>query len=271
MTVEQTAASAMAKKPDPDGPATLPAHVAVIMDGNGRWAKARGLPRIEGHRRGLEALRQLVRAADQRGIRYLTVYSFSSENWRRPAEEVAELLGLLRFFIRQDVADLSARNVRIRVIGRRDDLPADIAGLLVEAENTTRHNTGLTLVIAFNYGARDELLRATQHLVAQVTEGRLTPSGMTEQHLNDALDTSGLPDPDLLIRTSGEVRLSNFLLWQLAYTELVFLPVAWPDFNDSVLDAALIEFSHRQRRFGGLSEAHSQDNQGHDIQTKETA
>lgn len=230
----------------------LPAHIAVIMDGNGRWAKARGLPRIEGHRRGLEALRGLVRAADKRGIRFLTVYSFSSENWRRPAEEVSELLGLLRFFIRQDVADLSARNVRIRIIGRRDDLPGDIAQLLEEAEVKTRDNSGLTLVIAFNYGARDELLRAAQSLSKQVLEGSLAIEAMTEDHLDKALDTAGLPDPDLLIRTSGEVRLSNFLMWQLAYTELVFMPVAWPDFDEAALDAALLEFSQRQRRFGGL-------------------
>ena len=253
MTSHPTTAPAMAHGEAPPSSSHLPAHIAVIMDGNGRWAKARGLPRIEGHRRGLEALRKLVRAADMRGIRYLTVYSFSSENWRRPAEEVSELLGLLRYFIRQDVADLSSRNVRIRIIGRRDDLPADIAALLREAETATAHNTGLTLIIAFNYGARDELLRATQTLAARVSAGDLAVSEMTEQHLSDALDTAGLPDPDLLIRTSGEVRLSNFLMWQLAYTEMVFLPVAWPDFDADVLDGALVEFSHRQRRFGGLS------------------
>ena len=254
MTSHPTTAPAMAHGEADQSASHLPAHIAVIMDGNGRWAKARGLPRIEGHRRGLEALRHLVRAADKRGIRYLTVYSFSSENWRRPAEEVSELLGLLRFFIRQDVADLSARNVRIRIIGRRDDLPDDIGALLREAENSTAQNTGLTLIIAFNYGARDELLRATQTLAARVSAGDLSISDMTEHHLSDALDTAGLPDPDLLIRTSGEVRLSNFLMWQLAYTELVFLPVAWPDFDADALDAALVEFSHRQRRFGGLNE-----------------
>ncbi len=254
MTSHPTTAPAMVHGLDPSIPGHLPAHLAVIMDGNGRWAKARGLPRIEGHRRGLEALRNLVRAADQRGIRFVTVYSFSSENWRRPAEEVSELLGLLRYFIRQDVADLSARNVRIRIIGRRDDLPDDIGSMLREAETSTAQNTGLTLIIAFNYGARDELLRATQSLAARVADCGLAVSELTEQHLSDALDTSGLPDPDLLIRTSGEVRLSNFLMWQLAYTELVFLPIAWPDFDAAALDGALIEFSHRQRRFGGLNE-----------------
>jgi undecaprenyl diphosphate synthase len=254
MTSHSTTAPAKAHGLDPSLPGHLPDHLAVIMDGNGRWAKARGLPRIEGHRRGLEALRNLVRAADKRGIRFVTVYSFSSENWRRPAEEVSELLGLLRYFIRQDVADLSARNVRIRIIGRRDDLPDDIGSLLREAETSTAQNTGLTLIIAFNYGARDELLRAAQSLAAQVADGCLAVSKMTEQHLSDALDTCGLPDPDLLIRTSGEVRLSNFLMWQLAYTELVFLPIAWPDFDSAALDGALVEFSHRHRRFGGLNE-----------------
>ncbi len=264
MTSHPTTAPAMAHGEAQPSPSHLPAHIAVIMDGNGRWATARGLPRIEGHRRGVEALRNLVRAADTRGIRYLTVYSFSSENWRRPAEEVSELLGLLRFFIRQDVADLSARNVRVRIIGRRDDLPDDIGALLREAETSTAQNTGLTLIIAFNYGARDELLRATQTLAARIIAGDLAISDMTEQHLTDALDTAGLPDPDLLIRTSGEVRLSNFLMWQLAYTEMVFLPVAWPDFDADALDGALVEFSHRQRRFGGLSLDTS-------IQTKVTA
>lgn len=261
MTSHPTTAPAMAHGVSHSSD-SLPAHIAVIMDGNGRWAKARGLPRIEGHRRGLEALRGLVRAADQRGIRFLTVYSFSSENWRRPAEEVSELLGLLRYFIRQDVADLSARNVRIRIIGRRNDLPDDIAVLLREAETTTASNAGLTLIIAFNYGARDELLRATQALASQVAEGRLAVADMSEQHICDALDTSGLPDPDLLIRTSGEVRLSNFMMWQLAYTELVFLPVAWPDFDAAALDGALVEFSYRQRRFGGLTEPSAEQARG---------
>ena len=254
MTSHSTSVPPMVHGHEQPTPGHLPVHIAVIMDGNGRWAKARGLPRLEGHRRGLDALRNLVRAADQRGIRFVTVYSFSSENWRRPAEEVSELLGLLRFFIKQDVADLSARNVRIRIIGRRDDLPPDIVNLLREAETSTADNTGLTLIIAFNYGARDELLRATQNLVARVVDGGLAVSDLTEQHLSDALDTTGLPDPDLLIRTSGEVRLSNFLMWQLAYTELVFLQIAWPDFDGSALDGALVEFSQRQRRFGGLNE-----------------
>jgi undecaprenyl diphosphate synthase len=248
MTFSATPASMGETSHDP----ALPVHIAVIMDGNGRWAKARSLPRIEGHRRGLETLRALVRSVDKRGIKFLTVYSFSSENWRRPAEEVSELLGLLRFFIKQDVADLNARNVKIRVIGRRDDLPADICALLSEAETTTAKNTGLTLVIAFNYGGRDEIVRASQILARQVLEGKLNADDLREEHINQRLDTAGLPDPDLLIRTSGEVRLSNFLLWQLAYTELVFLPVAWPDFDETALSDALTEFGHRQRRFGGL-------------------
>ena len=212
------------------GCAPAPAHVAIIMDGNGRWAKARGLPRTAGHRRGVETLRQVVRDAGDLGVRCLTLYSFSSENWKRPREEVHDLLGLLRHFVRKDLAELHANNVRVRIIGARDNVPDDILRMMDEAEDRTRVNTGLVVVIAFNYGARDELARAARRLARDVAEGRLAPADIGEAHLDARLDTHGLPPLDLVIRTGGEHRLSNFLLWQAAYAELVFLPVLWPDF-----------------------------------------
>jgi undecaprenyl diphosphate synthase len=232
---------------------TVPAHVAVIMDGNGRWASARGLPRLEGHRRGVEALRRTVRAAIEIGISFLTVYSFSSENWRRPIQEVSDLMGLLKRFIRNDLADLHKSNVRVRVIGSRDRLSADIRSLLVEAEKLTEDNTGLTLVVAFNYGSRQEIVDAAKSLAADVAAGRLSPDDVTEEAIEARLQTDGIPDPDLVIRTSGEQRLSNFLLWQAAYAEFVFTPVLWPDFDRAALEAAIAEFRSRDRRFGGLS------------------
>jgi undecaprenyl diphosphate synthase len=227
-------------------------HVAIIMDGNGRWAARRGLPRIEGHRRGVEALRRIVKAAIELNIAYLTIYSFSSENWRRPAQEVGDLFGLLRIFVRRDLADLHTRSVRVRFIGSREGLPADIGDLLSEAENLTRDNDGLTLVVAFNYGARQEILGAARALAAAAAGGRIEPGAIDEASFERVLDTRGIPDPDLLIRTSGEQRLSNFLLWQLAYAELVFTPVLWPDFDRAALEAAITEFRSRVRRFGGL-------------------
>ncbi|MFN3481875.1 isoprenyl transferase [Rhabdaerophilum calidifontis] len=227
-------------------------HLAFIMDGNGRWATQRGLPRVAGHRAGLEAVRRLVRAAIARGIGYLTLYSFSTENWARPAEEVGELMRLLRFFIRSDLATLNARNVRVRIIGEREGLPEDILALLREAEAVTAANTGLMLIVAFNYGARAELVRATRRLAEEAASGRIAPEAIGEAEIAARLDTAGIPDPDLLIRSSGEQRISNFLLWQCAYTEFVFSPVLWPDFDEAALDAALAEFSHRHRRFGGL-------------------
>ena len=233
----------------------VPTHVAIIMDGNGRWASERGLPRFEGHRRGVDALRRTITAADELGIRYLTVYSFSSENWRRPMAEIAELMGLLRRFIRNDLADLHARNVRIRVIGVNDGLSADIVSLLEEAEKLTANNTGLTFVVAFNYGSRREMTDAVRSLAEEVASGRLKPSDITEEMFASKLDTVGIPDPDLVVRTSGEQRLSNFLLWQASYSELVFSPVLWPDFGHQALVAAIDEFRQRDRRFGGLSAA----------------
>ncbi len=231
----------------------VPGHVAIIMDGNGRWAGLRGLPRIEGHRRGVEAVRRAVRAAGELGIRYLTIYSFSTENWRRPAQEVADLMGLLKRFIRNDLAELHANNVRVRVIGDREGLAPDIGALLREAEDLTRGNGGLTLVVAFNYGGRQEIARAVRAIARAVKEGRLDPERIDMATIEGALDTRGIPDPDLVIRTSGEQRLSNFLPWQTAYSEFVFLPEFWPDFDHSVFKAAINQYVGRERRFGGLS------------------
>ncbi|MCW2307611.1 isoprenyl transferase [Rhodobium gokarnense] len=229
-----------------------PSHVAIIMDGNGRWASARGLPRTEGHRRGVEAVRKTVRYARERGIDYLTLFSFSSENWSRPPAEIAELMLLLRLFIRSDLADLNRKNVRVRIIGTRDRLNPDLRRLLHDAETTTRTNTGMTLVIAFNYGARDEIVRAVQRIAAAVAAGEMSPDAIDQTALTAALDTRDVPDPDLIIRTSGEQRLSNFLLWQAAYSEFVFVPTYWPDFDETAFGAALAEFYARDRRFGGV-------------------
>jgi undecaprenyl diphosphate synthase len=229
-----------------------PQHVAIIMDGNGRWASKRLLPRFEGHRRGVEALRRTVRAAGDLGIRYLTVYSFSAENWSRPKAEVDDLMGLLKRFIRNDLAELHASNVRVRIIGERRELDGEIAALLDEAEDLTRGNGGLTLVVAFNYGARQEIAAAARRIAEEVRAGRLEPEVVDSACLESHLDTADIPDPDLVIRTSGEKRLSNFLLWQTAYSEFVFLPVLWPDFDRSTLEAAIADYSGRERRFGGL-------------------
>lgn len=230
----------------------VPRHIAIIMDGNGRWAAQRGLPRVEGHRRGVEALRRTVRAAGDLGIDYLTIFSFSSENWSRPPTEVRELMGLLRRFVRNDLADLHKSNVRVRIIGEREDLARDIQLLLQEAEDLTRNNDGLTLIVAFNYGARQEIARAARRLALEVAGGRLAPKDITPELLAQHLDLPELPDPDVIIRTSGEQRLSNFLLWQAAYSELVFVPINWPDFDRAALEGAIAEYRRRERRFGGL-------------------
>jgi undecaprenyl diphosphate synthase len=235
------------------GHGAVPRHVAVIMDGNGRWATARGLPRFEGHRRGVEALRRAVRIAGDIGIDVLTVYAFSSENWKRPASEISELMGLLKLFVRRDLAELHKNGVKVRAIGERISLAPDLRGLIEEAENLTRNNTKLTLVIAFNYGARDEIMRAVKKLAHLVKAGEVEPSALTEQNLASQLDLPDLPDPDLIIRTSGEQRLSNFLLWQAAYSEFVFLPVLWPDFDRVHFDQALTLYANRERRYGGVT------------------
>lgn len=240
---------------EPAGAASgpVPRHIAVIMDGNGRWAQRRGLARSRGHYHGVESVRRIVRAAAGLGVEFLTLYAFSSENWLRPAGEVRELLGLMRRFIRQDLADLHRQNVRVRVIGRRDDLKGDIRALIEESERLTRDNSGMTLVVAFNYGARNEIVDAVRRIGERVAAGALAPgeisAGLIEQHL----DTAGIPDPDLVVRTSGEHRLSNFLLWQCAYAELVFVDALWPDFTAETLRAAIAEYNARERRFGGLA------------------
>jgi undecaprenyl diphosphate synthase len=235
----------------------VPRHVAIIMDGNGRWAAARGLPRGEGHRRGVEAVRRTVRAAGEIGIDILTLFAFSSENWARPQSEIRDLLGLLRLFIRNDLAELNRNNVRVRVIGERETLSPDVRRLLEEAEELTHRNDGMTLVVAFNYGARQEIARAAQRLADEVSAGRLSSADITAERLSQFMDAPDLPDPDLIIRTSGEQRLSNFLLWQAAYSELVFVPIFWPDFDRAALEQAISEFARRERRFGGLAAAGS--------------
>ena len=230
-----------------------PRHIAIIMDGNGRWAQQRGLPRYEGHRRGVEAVREAVRSANALGIPYLTLFSFSSENWSRPKSEILDLMGLMRRFIQRDLAELHQSNVRVRVIGEREGLDADIVKMLAESEALTRDNTALTLTVAFNYGSRAEIVRAARKIAGQVERGELSADGITQESFAQALDTAGIPDPDLFIRTSGEQRLSNFLLWQLAYAEFVFVDTFWPDFNRSHLEAAIAVFQARERRFGGLT------------------
>jgi undecaprenyl diphosphate synthase len=249
MSEAQAAQSGNETAPSADA---VPRHVAIIMDGNGRWAAARGLPRGEGHRRGLEALRRTVRAAADIGIEILTIFSFSAENWSRPAGEVNDLMGLLRRFIRNDLADLHKSGVRVRVIGERDSLAPDIDRLLAEAEDLTRDNDKLTLVVAFNYGSRQEIARAARHIADEAVAGRIEPKDITMETVARFLDAPDLPDPDLVIRTSGEQRLSNFLLWQSAYSELVFVGVNWPDFDRVALEGAIREYRQRERRFGGL-------------------
>jgi len=228
-------------------------HVAIIMDGNGRWAAERGLPRVEGHRQGVESVRRTVEAAMEQGITHLTLFSFSSENWSRPKQEINDLFGLLRRFVRRDLAELHKNGVKIRVIGARTNLDDDILRMLNDAVELTKDNTALNLTIAFNYGSRDEIARAAQRIAEDAKEGRVAPEDVTEERFADYLDTAGLPDPDLLIRTSGELRLSNFLLWQLAYAEFVFVDVFWPDFTKEVFEEAVAEYQRRSRRFGGTS------------------
>ena len=233
----------------------LPRHVAIIMDGNGRWARARGLPRSLGHRAGVEAVRRAVRAADHFGIEVLTIYSFSAENWSRPKAEVDYLFTLLRRFVERDVADLHQRNVRIRIIGSRSGLAEDIVSLLERCERLTAANTGLTLAVAFNYGGRQEITEAARRLAAKAARGDIAPEDITPAALAQHLHAPELPDVDLLIRTGNEQRISNFLLWQSAYAELVFLPEYWPDFDELSFQRALVEYAARERRFGGLKAA----------------
>jgi undecaprenyl diphosphate synthase len=236
-----------------DGERPAARHVAIIMDGNGRWAAERGLPRAEGHRQGVESVRRTVEAAIELGVTHLTLFSFSSENWSRPKQEISDLFGLLRRFVRRDLADLHKNGVMIRVIGARTGLDDDILRMLDDAIELTKSNTALNLTIAFNYGSRDEIARAAARIAKDVQAGTLAPADITPERFATYLDTAGLPDPDLLIRTSGELRLSNFLLWQLAYAEFVFVDVYWPDFSKELFEAAIAEYQRRNRRFGGTS------------------
>jgi undecaprenyl diphosphate synthase len=229
-----------------------PAHVAIIMDGNGRWATARGMPRIAGHREGVKTARAIVRAADAIGLRYLTLYAFSTENWSRPEDEVTMLMRLLEESIYRELPELMDNNVRLRVIGRTAGVPLPVRRGLDHVVAETEKNTGLTLLVAFNYGGRDELLDAFRALARRVQAGELAPDGISEADVSGALYTHGVPDPDLLIRTSGEMRVSNFLLWQIAYTELWITPTLWPDFAPADLYRAVADFQGRTRRFGGV-------------------
>ncbi len=230
-----------------------PRHVAIIMDGNGRWATARGLPRSAGHHRGAEAARRAVVGAAEMGIGYLTLFSFSSENWRRPPAEIDDLMGLLRFYLRKEISTLQESDVRLRVIGERDRLDPEIVSLIERAENETAANDRLTLVIALSYGARAEIAGAARRIAEAVKDGTLDPSEVGEKLLERHLLTEGIPDPDLIIRTSGEKRLSNFLLWQAAYAELMFIDRYWPDFTKEDLEDAVREYHGRERRYGATA------------------
>ena len=231
--------------------ANIPRHIAIIMDGNGRWAKQRMRPRSFGHHEGVEALRRTVQAAADLGVGYLTVYGFSTENWRRPAEEVNALLDLLRLFVSRDLERLAKDNVRIRIAGARDGLQDDIFDIIENTQRRTERNTGLNLTIAFNYGGQDEIVRAARRIAEQAASGALKPQDVDADLFANCLDTAGLPPVDLLIRTSGEYRLSNFMLWQAAYAEFVFVDTLWPDFDKDALSAAILEYQRRDRRFGG--------------------
>jgi len=235
----------------------LPKHIAIIMDGNGRWAQARGLPRTAGHHQGVEACKRVVRAAGDLGIDYLTLFAFSSENWARPVEEIGELMRLLRMYLRSETAELHKNNVRLRVIGSRHELKEDIVELIENAETLTKHNDGLNLVIALNYGGRQEILQAAADFAHQcILEGREASFETAEEFFTAHLMTAGIPDPDILIRTSGEQRLSNFLLWQCAYTEFIYTDTLWPDFAKTDLEAAILDYQSRDRRFGAV-ESHT--------------
>lgn len=243
----------MAIAPSSKQPAPPPVHVAIIMDGNGRWAKARGLPRAAGHKRGAEAVRTAVEAAIDLGVSYLTLYGFSSENWKRPLEEVGALMALLRLYLRSEIADLHRNGVRLRVIGDRARLDKDIVALIEDGEALTKDNRRLTLVLALSYGGRQEIAIAARRLAEEVAAGRLAPDQIDEAAVARNLFTADIPDPDLLIRTSGEMRVSNFLLWQTAYAEMVFTETLWPDFSPQDLAAAVSAYQRRERRYGAAT------------------
>lgn len=230
-----------------------PRHVAIIMDGNGRWAKMRGLPRTAGHKRGAESVRNAVSAARKLGISYLTLFGFSSENWKRPEGEVRALMGLLRLYLRSEVEELHRNGVRLRVLGDRERLDSDIVALIEHAEARTRDNTGLTLLLALSYGSRQEIVNAARKLAEEAKAGLIDPEDIDEDRVAGRLFTAGIPDPDLLIRTSGECRISNFLLWQCAYAEMLFLDTLWPDFGEADLERAVRDFICRERRYGAVA------------------
>ncbi len=231
--------------------ASIPQHVAIIMDGNGRWAAKRRLPRAAGHRRGAQAAKDTVLAALDMGIKYLTLYSFSSENWNRSADEVSDLMGLLRYSMQREQKNLAGRGVRLVVIGDRERLPQDVRGTITQFERNTTQNSALTVVIALSYGSRAEITRAARLIAEKAAAGRIDPSAVDEELFRAHLYTADIPDPDLLIRTSGELRLSNFLLWQIAYSEFIFSDLYWPDFGRAALADAVDQFQQRDRRFGG--------------------
>lgn len=230
----------------------IPVHVAIIMDGNGRWAKKRGLPRTAGHAQGARVVEQILEDADHMGIRYLTVYAFSTENWSRPDSEVKALMNLLRTYMKTSLAKCARNNVRIRVIGDKSRLDSDLQASISNLEKETASNTGIGFQIAINYGSRDEIVRAVRKAAQKVKNSEMDPEDITIDMISDELDTAGIPDPDLLIRTGGEERISNFLLWQTAYSELYFCDAAWPDFNKAELEKAVDAFNNRERRYGGL-------------------
>jgi len=236
----------------PEAKASLPPHVAIIMDGNGRWAKQRGLPRIEGHRQGAESARIIIRTSGELGIKYLTLYAFSAENWNRPKDEVEALMKYLIHYLKSETPELNKNNVRLEVIGQIYRLPENVQDHLKKSIATLSKNNGLTLVMALSYGSRIEIVDAVRGIAEKVKRGKLDPADITEQVFAQHLYTRNIPDPDLLIRTSGEMRVSNFLLWQISYAELVITPTLWPDFRKPQFFAALEEYARRHRRFGGV-------------------
>lgn len=235
------------------GQENCPAHVAIIMDGNGRWAKARSLPRVAGHKKGADALREIMNGCRDAGVKYLTIYAFSSENWKRPAIEVKDLMELLRHYLGKEIATLHKNGIRLRIIGDRSKLASDIRQQIDDAEKLTQANTTFNFSVALSYGSQQEIVQAVQAIALHVASGELKPENINEEMISAALYTAGIPDPDLLIRTGGEHRLSNFLLWQSAYTELYFTPTLWPDFSVAHLQEALKEFATRERRYGNTT------------------
>ncbi len=233
--------------------AKIPSHIAIIMDGNGRWAKARGFPRVVGHKKGAEILRHTMEACKDAGVHYLTIYAFSAENWKRPVVEVSDLMELLRSFLDREISSLHEKGVKLRVIGDLNKIAPDIRKQIEAAEKLTENNTGFNLIVALSYGARQEIIQTMQTLAKRIESGEISASNIDETTISDLLYTSAIPDPDLLIRTGGEQRLSNFLLWQSAYTELYFTPVLWPDFTAVHLQEAIAEYANRERRYGTTS------------------